>query len=87
MASFIFVIQLTTAAVLRCLTTSGLPPIGEGRAGALLLSAICKDLQAMGVRAVLLEVDPENEVALALYSRFGFTKTGTALFVKGFTQR
>jgi ribosomal protein S18 acetylase RimI-like enzyme len=59
---------------------------GQGQ-GALLLRYICEDLQAIGVRAVLLEVDPENEVALALYSRFGFTKTGTALCVKDFTQR
>ncbi|MBV9877612.1 MAG: GNAT family N-acetyltransferase [Verrucomicrobia bacterium] len=51
---------------------------GQGR-GALLLRAICEDLKAMGVRAVQLEVDPENEVALALYSRFGFSETGTAL--------
>ena len=31
MAWSIFVIQLTTAAVSQCLTTSGLPPISEGR--------------------------------------------------------
>ena len=58
---------------------------GQGQ-GALLLRTICEDLRAMGARAVILEVDPENEVALALYSRFGFTKTGTALCVKRFTQ-
>jgi ribosomal protein S18 acetylase RimI-like enzyme len=35
--------------------------------GALLLRTICEDLRAMGARAVILEVDPDNEVALALY--------------------
>jgi ribosomal protein S18 acetylase RimI-like enzyme len=55
---------------------------GQGL-GARLLKDICQDLQAMGVRAVLLEVDPANEVAIALYSRFGFSKTGTVFYAKG----
>jgi ribosomal protein S18 acetylase RimI-like enzyme len=40
-------------------------------------------LRAVGARAVLLEVDPANQVAISLYSRFGFTHTGTAFYVKG----
>jgi len=39
-----------------------------------------------GVRAVLLEVDPANEIAIALYSRFGFSKTGTAFYAKRLAQ-
>ena len=46
--------------------------------GARLLNTVCEDLRAVGARAVLLEVDPANEVAISLYSRFGFTHTGTA---------
>jgi ribosomal protein S18 acetylase RimI-like enzyme len=59
---------------------------GQGL-GTHLLKAVCADLQAMGARAVLLEVDPANEVAIALYSRFGFTKTGTAVYAKNLAQR
>ena len=51
--------------------------------GARLLKAVCEDLRAVGARAVLLEVDPANEVAISLYSRFGFIHTGTAFYVKG----
>ena len=59
---------------------------GQGL-GAYLLEAVCADLPAMGARAVLLEVDPANEVAIALYSRFGFTKTETAVYAKNLAQR
>ena len=51
--------------------------------GARLLEAVCEDLRALGARAVLLEVDPANKVAISLYSRFGFAHTGTAFYVKG----
>ncbi|MBV9273841.1 MAG: GNAT family N-acetyltransferase [Verrucomicrobia bacterium] len=57
---------------------------GEGL-GAQLLKSVCEALRPMGVRAVLLEVDSANEVAVALYSRLGFSKTGTALYMKDFT--
>ena len=50
--------------------------------GALLLEAAVEHLRALGARAVLLEVDPANKVAISLYSRFGFAHTGTAFYVK-----
>jgi GNAT superfamily N-acetyltransferase len=37
---------------------------GQGL-GARLLKAVCEDLRAVGARAVLLEVDPANKVAIA----------------------
>jgi len=58
---------------------------GQGL-GARLLKADCEDLQAMGARAVPLGVDPANEIAIALYSRFSFTKIGTALCAKSLVQ-
>jgi ribosomal protein S18 acetylase RimI-like enzyme len=59
---------------------------GEGL-GARLLKTVCEASRTMGMRAVLLEVDSANEVAVGLYSRFGFSQTGTALLIKDFTQQ
>jgi ribosomal protein S18 acetylase RimI-like enzyme len=46
------------------------------------LEAAVEHLRALGARAVLLEIDPANKVAISLYSRFGFAHTGTAFYVK-----
>lgn len=57
--------------------TIGVAPAAQRRGlGALLLTALLDHARELGAEAVLLEVRVDNEPAIALYERFGFTVLG-----------
>lgn len=57
--------------------TIGVAPAAQRRGlGALLLTALLDHARDLGAEAALLEVRVDNEPAIALYERFGFTVLG-----------
>ena len=54
---------------------------GQGM-GAAALSELQREAEVMGVRALLVEVGPENAPALSVYRRHGFSDSGHLLLVK-----
>lgn len=55
----------------------GVPPVARGNGhGAALLAVARRDAQARGADAIFLEVREDNDPALALYRRGGFTVIG-----------
>lgn len=62
--------------VAQVMTIAVAPAVQRQGIGALLLDALVRHARELGAEAVLLEVRVDNDPAIALYERFGFTVLG-----------
>jgi ribosomal-protein-alanine N-acetyltransferase len=71
-----FVLSRRAADEAELLTIATAPAWRRHGVGRELLEEHLRQLKQRGVKAMFLEVDPDNAAAMALYKRFGFVKVG-----------